>query len=111
MKYLCSLLIPLLCLSACTGSHSYRYRIGVSQCVGGKWREKVNDEMLSAQHLYGNEVKVDITDANNDTRLQVRQIDSLVASGVDLLVVAPNEYRPISPAIIRAKQPAASAKL
>lgn len=104
MKYLCSLLILLLSLSACTGSHSYRYRIGVSQCVGGKWREKVNDEMLSAQHLYGNEVKVDITDANNDTRLQVRQIDSLVASGVDLLVVAPNEYRPISPAIIRAKQ-------
>ena len=32
------LLLALLFLSACTGSHSYRYRIGVSQCVGGKWR-------------------------------------------------------------------------
>ncbi len=104
MKYLCSLLIALLLLSACTGSHSYRYRIGVSQCVGGKWREKVNDEMLSAQHLYGNEVKVDIANADNDSKRQVRQIDSLAASGVDLLVVAPNEYKTISPAIIRAKQ-------
>lgn len=80
MKYLCPLLLALLCLSACTNNHAYRYRIGVSQCVGGKWREKVNDEMLSAQHLYGNEVKVEITDANNDTRRQVRQIDSPVAT-------------------------------
>lgn len=98
------LLLALLFLSACTGSHSYRYRIGVSQCVGGKWREKVNDEMLSAQHLYGNEVKVSIANADNDSKRQVRQIDSLAASGVDLLVVAPNEYKAISPAIIRAKQ-------
>lgn len=104
MKNLCSLLIVLLLLSACTGNHSYRYRIGVSQCVGGKWREKVNDEMLSAQHLYGNEVKIDIANAQDDSKRQIQQIDSLAASGVDLLVVAPNEYKPIAPAIIRAKQ-------
>lgn len=30
------------------GLHSYKYKVGVSQCVGGKWREKVNDEMLMA---------------------------------------------------------------
>ena len=53
--------------------HSYKYKVGVSQCVGGKWREKVNDEMLSAQHLYGNEVKVSIKNANDDSRLQAKQ--------------------------------------
>lgn len=84
-------IVAALLLSACSGMHSYKYKVGVSQCVGGKWREKVNDEMLSAQHLYGNEVKVSIKNANNDSRLQAKQIDSLVASGVDLVVVAPND--------------------
>lgn len=104
MKFSLYLLLILLPLSACTDNHAYKYRIGVSQCVGGKWREKVNDEMLSAQHLYGNEVKVDIANASHDTHKQIQQIDSLVASGVDLLVVAPNEYSPIAPAIVRAKK-------
>lgn len=84
-------IVAALLLSVCSGMHSYKYKVGVSQCVGGKWREKVNDEMLSAQHLYGNEVKVSIKNANNDSRLQAKQIDSLVASGVDLVVVAPND--------------------
>ena len=96
-------LVAALLLSACSGAHSYKYKVGVSQCVGGKWREKVNDEMLSAQHLYGNEVKVSIANANNDSRLQARQIDSLVASGVDLIVVAPNDMT-IAPAIARARK-------
>lgn len=59
-------IVVALLLSACSGMHSYKYKVGVSQCVGGKWREKVNDEMLSAQHLYGNEVKVSIKNANNE---------------------------------------------
>ncbi len=96
-------LVATLLLSACSGGHSYKYVIGVSQCVGGKWREKVNDEMLSAQHLYGNEVKVSIANANNDSRLQMAQIDSLVALGVDLIVVAPNDMT-IAPAIARARK-------
>ena len=96
-------IVAALLLSACSGMHSYKYKVGVSQCVGGKWREKVNDEMLSAQHLYGNEVKVSIKNANDDSRLQAKQIDSLVASGVDLVVVAPNDMT-IAPAIARARE-------
>ena len=96
-------IVVALLLSACSGMHSYKYKVGVSQCVGGKWREKVNDEMLSAQHLYGNEVKVSIKNANDDSRLQAKQIDSLVASGVDLVVVAPNDMT-IAPAIARARE-------
>ena len=96
-------IVAALLLSSCSGMHSYKYKVGVSQCVGGKWREKVNDEMLSAQHLYGNEVKVSIKNANDVSRLQAKQIDSLVASGVDLVVVAPNDMT-IAPAIARARE-------
>ena len=67
------------------------YKIGVSQCGQGQWREKVNDEMLAAQHLYEKNVKVIIANAHDDTQLQINQIDSLVNEGIDLLVVAPNE--------------------
>ncbi len=81
-----------------------RYRIGFSQCVGGAWREKVNMEVLSAQHLYNNVVTVDIANADDYTGRQVNQIDSFIASGVDILVVAPNDYKALAPAIERASK-------
>lgn len=40
------LLATLVTLSGCT--NHYKYKIGVSQCVGGAWRDKANVEMLSA---------------------------------------------------------------
>lgn len=88
--------------TSCSNTEENRYRIGFSECVGGTWRDKVNQEMISAQHLYNNVVNVKITNAENNTDLQQKQIDSLVASGIDLLVVAPNEFKTIAPAIIRA---------
>ena len=75
------------------------YRIGVSQCGPGQWREKVNHEMLAAQHLYEQDAKVVIACAYDDTERQIQQIDSLVESGIDLLVVAPNESAPLTEAI------------
>lgn len=90
-------------LASC-GNEGNQYHICFSQCVGGAWREKVNQEMLSAQHLYNNVVQVDIANADNSSERQVRQIDSLVATGIDLLVVAPNDYETIVPAITRARK-------
>ena len=90
-------------LSSC-GKEGVKYHIGFSQCVGGAWREKVNMEMLSAQHLYNNVVDVDIKNADNISERQVAQIDSFVNAGVDILVVAPNDYRSVAPAIVRARK-------
>jgi len=61
-------------------------------------------EMLSAQHLYNNVVDVDIKNADNISERQVAQIDSFVNAGVDILVVAPNDYRSVAPAIVRARK-------
>lgn len=90
-------------LSACTHS-AKTYKIGVSQCAGGQWRDMVNQEMLAAQHLYDQNAKVVIVNAYDDTRRQILQIDSLADSGIDLLVVAPNEAEPIAEAIVRTKK-------
>ncbi len=80
------------------------YKIAVSQCGTGRWRDKVNNEMLAAQHLYEQNVKVDIINAYDDTQRQIRQIDSLANTDIDLLVVAPNESAPIADAIARTQQ-------
>lgn len=97
-------LMTLLLITGCMPHASYKYKIGVSQCVGGRWRDKVNNEMLSAQHLYDTDVKVCIINADNNTDRQRQQIDSLINAGVDLLVISPNEYKPLSPCVERAKK-------
>lgn len=97
-------IIALLATVACT-QRTKEYRIGVSQCAGGQWRDKVNQEMLAAQHLYNHDAKVIITCAHDDTERQIEQIDSLTSTGIDLLVVAPTESAPLADIIakVRAK--------
>ena len=97
-------LLSLLMLCGCSSNTGYKYKIGVSQCVGGRWRDKANNEMLSAQHLYDKDVKVIIRNADNDNRRQCRQIDSLVEMGVDLLVVSPNDDHAIDTSLRKARQ-------
>ena len=96
------LLTAVVLLTACAEEKAYK--IGVSQCSAGQWREKVNNEMLAAQHLYEQDADVVITCAYDDTERQIRQIDSLANSGIDLLVVAPNEEAPVSDAISRIRK-------
>jgi ABC-type sugar transport system substrate-binding protein/AraC-like DNA-binding protein len=47
-------------------------------------------------------VELKFAAAYDSDKRQVQQIDSLVASGIDLLIVAPNQVQTISPAIDRA---------
>ena len=96
-------LIIIACLLSACAEGEADYRIGVSQCSKGRWRDKLNQEMLAAQHLYEKNIKVMIANADDDTRQQIKQIDSLVSEGIDLLVVSPNEAAPIAEAIARVR--------
>ncbi len=102
LAYLIMCMAGLAVLTSCS-SGSKVYKIGVSQCGKGRWRDKVNHEMLAAQHLYREDAKVIIASADDNTQQQIRQIDSLVSLGIDLLVVAPNEAAPISAAVSRVR--------
>ena len=95
------MLAVLILATGCTSN--YKYKIGVSQCVGGRWREKANIEMLSAQHLYDTDVKVIIKNADNRNERQCLQIDSLINEGVDLLVVSPNDYHALNGSLQHAR--------
>ncbi len=76
-------------LASCTEEKVYK--IAVAQCSKGPWREKVNQEMLAAQHLYEHDVKVSIANSVDDPELQAHLIDSLAQTDIDLMVVAPYE--------------------
>lgn len=72
------------------GNRSDDYIIGVSQCSEDSWRQKLKEELEMA--TYFNEgVTLRFVSANDDSRLQERQIDSLASSGIDLLIVSPNQ--------------------
>ena len=92
------ILLAALLLTACSQKEK-TYRIAVSQCSVGTWRFKLNDELLAAQYLYDQNVKVEIINCYDRSDVQVRQIDSLSQSDIDLLVVAPNEYAEVAPAL------------
>lgn len=92
-----------LLLILCSGCRhaSHRYVIGVSQCSEDIWREKQNAELRMGAYLQDN-VELRFAAAYDSDERQVQQIDSLVSTGIDLLIVAPNQVQTISPAIDRA---------
>ena len=77
------------------------YVIGVSQCSQDIWRDKQNAELKMGAYFHDN-VELKFAAAYDSDERQVQQIDSLVATGIDLLIVAPNQVSTISPAIDRA---------
>lgn len=43
--------------------------------------------------LYSSELHIDLRSSNENSELQIRQIDSMLNEGIDLLVVAPTEAK------------------
>lgn len=86
-------------IAACTPD-APKYRIGVSQCSDDIWRSKQNSELAMEANFHEG-VQLCFASAYDDSQRQISQIDSLVKSGVDLLIVAPNQVESISAAIDR----------
>ncbi len=94
------ILMFLVLLASCS-QDSKKYRIGVSQCSDDIWRDKQNSELKIGAYFHDNVELRFVTAYDSDER-QIQQIDSLVGTGIDLLIVAPNQVSTISPAIDRA---------
>ena len=91
----------LLGLLASCSQDAKKYRIGVSQCSDDIWRDKQNSELQIGAYFHDN-VELRFAAAYDSDERQIQQIDSLVGTGIDLLIVAPNQVSTISPAIDRA---------
>jgi signal transduction histidine kinase/DNA-binding response OmpR family regulator len=83
--------------SGCAGKPENKgFKIGFSQCVGSDlWRQTMLSEMKMELSLYpGNEFLY--ADANNDSKKQVGQVREMIRQGIDLLIISPNEARPLT---------------
>lgn len=101
-KNLCFIIAAILLtlLNSCENNKP-KYIIGVSQCSEDSWRSKLQEELVMA--TYFNEgVELRFASAHDDSRLQEKQIDSLVNSGIDLLIVSPNQVDNLTGAIDKA---------
>jgi ABC-type sugar transport system substrate-binding protein len=76
-----------------------KYLIGVSQAnLGEPWRVSMNREIQeeAAKHK---EVRVIFTDATQDSKKQIRDVEKLIKQGIDLLIISPNEAKPLTPIV------------
>jgi signal transduction histidine kinase/CheY-like chemotaxis protein/AraC-like DNA-binding protein len=75
-----------------------KYIIGFSQCTtGDEWRKVMNEEMQREIRLNRDyEIELVIKDALDDNEKQIKDIKELISSGIDLLIVSPNEAKPLT---------------
>ena len=101
--YTTTIILTIILLTAlCSCSRkSANYIIGVSQCSEDSWRTKLQDELQMAT-FFNEGVELRFASANDDNKQQEQQIDSLVKTGIDLLIVSPNQVDALSGAIDRA---------
>ena len=104
MKYFTYFFLLLLTLTACTKRESKQFTIGFSQCTGAdNWRKTMQESMYR-ELSFNPEINFVMKDAKGQTDLQIRQIDELISQGINLLIVSPNEAKPITPIVEKAYQ-------
>lgn len=96
-----SLLCALLVMAAVSCNPHKHYIIGVSQCSEDSWRGKLQSELEMASYFYDG-VELRFASAHDNSEVQEHQVDSLVAGGVDMLIVSPNQKDQLSAALERA---------
>lgn len=98
------LLVWFIIFQSCTPDKANQTKvIGVSQCSDDAWRRSMNEEILREASFNG-DLKVKIKTAYDSNQKQIRDIESFIAEGVDLLIVSPNEAIPLTPVIEKAMQ-------
>lgn len=99
--FILSLLLAGLSFTSCS-QRTPQFKVGISQCSNDVWRQKMNEEILREALLYSSELHIDLRSSNENSELQIRQIDSMLNEGIDLLVVAPTEAKKLTPVVEKA---------
>ncbi|AKN30849.1 LacI family transcriptional regulator [Clostridium carboxidivorans P7] len=83
-------------------SDSVEYVIGMSQAnLYEPWRISMNEEISNEAKKYKN-IKIVYKDAGGDTNKQKKDIDELLNSGIDLLIVSINDSEKLTPVVSKA---------
>ena len=95
----------LLALATCrpaTGPRSFDWVIGVSMAnLTEQWRINMRDEIMSEAGHHG-ELRIVFTDAADSSARQIQDVRNLLDSGIDLLIISPNDSEALSPIVTEA---------
>ncbi|WP_238387847.1 substrate-binding domain-containing protein [Pararcticibacter amylolyticus] len=76
-----------------------KFTIGFSQCVGSDlWRRTMLEEMKMELSLHPGANFI-YEDAGGNSAQQIQQVRRLLDKGIDLLIISPNEARPLTPIV------------
>ncbi len=108
MKARTAPLLPLLfALAACrpsTDPKAFDYVIGVSMAnLTEPWRINMRDEIMAEARQH-RDLRIVFTDAADSSSRQIQDVHTLLGSGMDLLIISPNESEALSPVIAEAYQ-------
>ena len=78
-----------------------RFKIGVSQCSGGDWREKMNEEM-KRELLFQDAADIEFRCADDSSEKQIADIQYFIDNDFDIILAAPNEADDLTPIIKKA---------
>lgn len=94
------ILLLLLFVYACKPSTDpVHFRIGFSQCGDADhWRKAMLAEMQRELSFHPG-VELIYKQADDNSTVQVQQVKELLAEGIDLLIISPNEASPLTPVV------------
>jgi ABC-type sugar transport system substrate-binding protein len=97
----------LLALAGCrpaSGPPAFEHLIGVSMAnLTEPWRINMRDEILSEAAHHEN-LRIVFTDAADSSARQIQDVRTLLDSGIDLLIISPNQSEALSPVIAEVYQ-------
>ena len=86
----------LILFGACSQHKTKKYRIAFSQCTGDdNWRRRMLADMKREMAFHPG-IDFLYTDAKDSSQLQAKQVTELVSKDIDLLIISPNEARPLT---------------
>lgn len=88
----------LLAITSCSYQQEHQYRIVFLQCCHDEWRDVMNSEM-KRELAFHPEVKLETIESFSNTEKQVGQLRALAKQKIDLLIITPNEAKPLTAAI------------
>lgn len=107
LKRLIAVLLSSTMLAGCWATASYKpieYVIGVSQAnMREPWRLVLTNELKEEAAKYPN-LRLVFTDATQNTSKQIKDIERLEDSGIDLLIVSPSDVEMLTPVISKVYQ-------
>ncbi|MBP8155912.1 MAG: substrate-binding domain-containing protein [Leadbetterella sp.] len=88
----------LLAFTSCSYQPEHQYHIVFLQCCHDEWRDVMNSEMRR-ELAFHTDVKLEIIESYSSTEKQVEQVRALAKQKIDLLIITPNEAKPLTAAI------------